>query len=52
VAEHLTGHNKAGGSAAAVIYGVIMIVISIFYNAIWEYLVRHADLTKVPKGTL
>jgi uncharacterized membrane protein len=43
VAEHLTGHNKAGGSVAAVIYGVVMIVISIFYNAIWEYLVRHAE---------
>jgi uncharacterized membrane protein len=40
VAEHLTG---AGGSVAAVIYGVVMIVISIFYNAIWEYLVRHAE---------
>jgi uncharacterized membrane protein len=43
VAEHLTGHHKAGGSVAAVIYGVVMIVISIFYNAIWEYLVRHAE---------
>jgi len=43
VAEHLTGGNKAGGSVAAVIYGVVMIVISIFYNAIWEYLVRHAE---------
>jgi uncharacterized membrane protein len=43
VAEQLTGPRKAGGSAAAVIYGVVMIVISIFYNAIWEYLVRHAE---------
>lgn len=43
VAEHLTGHNKSGGSAAAVIYGLVMIVISICYNAIWEYLVRHAE---------
>src|SRR5215468_10101384 len=45
VAEHLTGPKKitAGGSAAAVIYGVVMIVISVFYNAIWEYLVRHAE---------
>ena len=42
VAEQLTG-RKAGASAAAVIYGVVMIVISIFYNAIWEYLVRHAE---------
>ena len=45
VAEHLTGPKKitAGGPAAAVIYGVVMIVISIFYNVIWEYLVRHAE---------
>jgi uncharacterized membrane protein len=45
VAEHLTGPKMitAGGSVAAVIYGLIMIVISFFYNAIWEYLVRHAE---------
>ena len=43
VAEHLTGPKVTGGSVAAVIYGVVMIVISIFYNAIWEYLVRHAE---------
>jgi uncharacterized membrane protein len=43
IAERLTVHDKAGGSVAAVIYGVVMIVISIFYNAIWEYLVRHAE---------
>jgi uncharacterized membrane protein len=43
VAEHLTGPNKAGGSVAAVIYGLVMIVISLCYNAIWEYLVRHAE---------
>src|SRR5258708_20698887 len=43
VAEHLTGPNRSGGSAAAVIYGIVMIVISIFYNAIWQYLVRHPE---------
>jgi uncharacterized membrane protein len=43
IADHLTGRDKAGGSVAAVIYGIIMIVISIFYNVIWEYLVRHAE---------
>src|SRR5258707_7049952 len=42
VAEHLTSPDKSGGSAAAVIYGLVMIVISLFYNAILEYLVRHA----------
>ena len=43
IAEHLTGPHRSGGSVAAVIYGIIMIVISICYNAIWEYLVRHAE---------
>jgi uncharacterized membrane protein len=43
VAEHLTGPNKAGGPVAAVIYGAVMIVISIFYNLIWQYMVRHAE---------
>jgi uncharacterized membrane protein len=43
IAEHLTGHNKSGGSPAAVVYGAVMIVISLAYNAIWEYLVRHAE---------
>jgi uncharacterized membrane protein len=43
VAEHLTGKYRSGGSSAAVIYGVVMIVISLLYNAIWEYLVRHAE---------
>jgi uncharacterized membrane protein len=44
VAEHLTGPRSAGGSVAAVVYGGVMIVISLFYNAIWEYLVRHAEV--------
>jgi uncharacterized membrane protein len=43
VAEHLTGPDRAGGAAAAAIYGAVMIVISLCYNAIWEYLVRHAE---------
>jgi uncharacterized membrane protein len=43
IAEHLRGPHKAGGSVAAVVYGVVMIVISLCYNAIWEYLVRHAE---------
>jgi uncharacterized membrane protein len=43
VAEHLTGADSAGGSAAAVVYGAIMIVISICFNAIWEYIVRHTE---------
>jgi uncharacterized membrane protein len=43
VAEHLTGPAKSGGAAAAVLYGAVMIAISVFYNMIWAYLVRHAD---------
>jgi len=48
VAEHLTGPHKSGGPAAAMIYGIVMIVISVFYNAIWEYLVRHAEALGSP----
>ena len=48
VAEHLTGPHSSGGSVAAVLYGIVMIVISVFYNAIWEYLVRHADALGSP----
>jgi uncharacterized membrane protein len=43
VAEHLTGPTKSGGPPAAVLYGAVMIAISIFYNLIWAYMVRHAD---------
>jgi uncharacterized membrane protein len=43
VAEHLTGPTKSGGPAGTVIYGAVMIAISIFYNLIWAYMVRHAD---------
>jgi len=43
VAEHLRGPRASGGSVAAVIYGAVMIVISLAYNAIWEYLVRNAE---------
>src|SRR5260370_41618306 len=43
IAEHLTGPNRSGGSAATVIYGIVMIVISLCYSAVWEYLVRHAE---------
>ena len=43
IAEHLTGPNASGGPPAAVVYGIVMIVISLCYNAIWEYLVRHVE---------
>jgi uncharacterized membrane protein len=42
VAEHLTGPNASGGGPAAVVYGLVMVAISIFYNAIWAHLIGHA----------
>ena len=51
IAEHLTGPNRSGGAPATVIYGVVMIVISLCYNAIWEYLVRHAEALGSPNTT-
>ncbi|HTZ26239.1 MAG TPA: TMEM175 family protein [Streptosporangiaceae bacterium] len=43
VAEHLTGPNASGGRPAAVVYGLVMVVISLFYNAIWVHLIGHAS---------
>jgi uncharacterized membrane protein len=43
VAEHLTGPATSGGPVAAALYGAVMIAISIFYNLMWAYMVRHAD---------
>jgi uncharacterized membrane protein len=54
VAEHLTGPTKSGGPVATVLYGAVMIVISIFYNLIWAYMVRHADQlgSRIPRVRL
>jgi uncharacterized membrane protein len=41
VAEHLTGRFRAGGPVAAVIYGLVMIAISIGYSSMWLYLESH-----------
>jgi uncharacterized membrane protein len=43
VAEHLTGAFKAGGAIAAVIYGLVMIAISIGYSGMWLYLESHRE---------
>jgi uncharacterized membrane protein len=43
VAEHLIGPNASGGRPAAVVYGVVMILISLCYNAIWLHLISHAS---------
>jgi uncharacterized membrane protein len=50
IAEHLRGRHSSGGSVAAVVYGGVMIVISLCYNAIWEYLVRHAEALGSPSS--
>jgi uncharacterized membrane protein len=41
VAEQLATGTAAGGRAAAVAYGVVMIAISIGYSAIWMYIASH-----------
>ena len=43
VADHLTGSDGSRGQAtvAAVIYGLVMIVISVGYGAMWIYLAAH-----------
>ena len=43
IAEHLIGPTKSGGPAAAAVYGAVMIAISVFYNAIWAYILLHAE---------
>ena len=43
VAEHLTGKFRAGGQVAAVVYGLVMIAISIGYSGMWLYLEAHRD---------
>jgi uncharacterized membrane protein len=48
VAEHLTGGLRAGGSIAAVIYGLVMIAISIGYSAMWLYLQAHRERLGAP----
>jgi uncharacterized membrane protein len=40
VADHLRG---PGGAAAAVTYGLVMILISIGFAGLWIYIVRHAE---------
>jgi uncharacterized membrane protein len=44
VAEHLTGlSGRAGGSVAAVVYGLTMIAISIGFSGMWLYLEAHRE---------
>jgi uncharacterized membrane protein len=48
VAEHLTGRFRAGGSIAAVVYGLAMIAISIGFSAMWLYLEFHRERLGAP----
>jgi uncharacterized membrane protein len=43
IAEHLTGDSRAGGSVAAVIYGIAMVAISVAYSGMWLYLEAHRE---------
>ncbi len=43
VAEHLTGPQAGGGKAAAVVYGLVMIAISIGYSTMWLYVAAHQE---------
>jgi uncharacterized membrane protein len=44
VADHLTGSAASGGRAATVTYGVVLLLISTAYSAMWVYIGRHAAL--------
>jgi uncharacterized membrane protein len=44
VAEHLTGSRASGATAATVLYGLVMIAISIGYASMWLYLVAHQQV--------
>ena len=48
VAEHLTGKFRAGGSVAAVVYGIAMIAISVGYSGMWLYLESHREKLGAP----
>src|ERR1022692_2340400 len=43
VADHLTGSQAAGGPAATVTYGLVMIAISVAFSAMWLYVGNHAS---------
>jgi uncharacterized membrane protein len=43
VADHLTADAPAGGRVAAVVYGLVMIAISIGYSTMWLYLSAHRE---------
>jgi uncharacterized membrane protein len=43
IADHLTAGAPAGGQVAAVVYGLVMIAISVAYSGMWLYLSAHRE---------
>jgi uncharacterized membrane protein len=43
IADHLTADAPAGGQVAAVVYGLVLIAISIAYSGMWLYLSAHRE---------
>jgi TMEM175 potassium channel family protein len=43
IAEHLTGPHAADSKVATVIYGLVMIAISIGFGAMWLYTIAHQE---------
>jgi uncharacterized membrane protein len=43
VAEHLTGSRASGATAATVLYGLVMIGISIGFGSMWVYVTSHNE---------
>jgi len=43
VADHLTAGSPAGGQVAAVVYGLVLIAISIGFSGMWIYLATHQE---------
>jgi uncharacterized membrane protein len=43
VADHLGPHAPPGGQAAAVVYGLVLIAISVGFSVMWQYLAAHQE---------
>jgi uncharacterized membrane protein len=43
VADHLTAAAPAGGQVAAVLYGLVLVAISVAFSAMWMYLAAHQE---------
>jgi uncharacterized membrane protein len=43
VADHLTADAPSGGRVAAVLYGLVLIAISIAFSVMWMYLAAHQE---------